>query len=178
MAHHISPLQETARAFFVPMALRHACCRPSRMLASRSSLRPFGPSSCFDLLQKVRSRSPAAQDPHLAGSPAPQVLTFGACFPLPFSRCGRHSFLPCRRGVLPPCSTAPLSGFRGCRCRAIRPSCGPTNRHSVLPVPLVSRPERVPVLPCPAPEKTKRKESRGFPSSCPARLAPRITDVV
>ena len=110
MAHHISPLQETARAFFVPMALRHACCRPSRMLAPRSFLAPFRPFSCFDLLQKVRSRSPAAQDPHLAVSPAPQVLTFGACFPLPFSRCGRHSFLPCRRGVLPLVPLRPCPG--------------------------------------------------------------------
>ena len=161
MAHHISPLQETARAFFVPMALRHACCRPSRMLASRSSLRPFGPSSCFDLLQKVRSRSPAAQDPHLAGSPAPQVLTFGACFLLPFSRCGRHSFLPCRRRSAPLFHCAP-SGFRGCRCRAIRPSCGPTNRHPVLPVPLVPRRNGSHALPC-LPLKKQRGRKAGLP---------------
>ena len=179
MAHHISPLQETARAFFVPMALRHACCRPSRMLASRSSLRPFGPSSCFDLLQKVRSRSPAAQDPHLAGSPAPQVLTFGACFLLPFSRCGWHSFLPCRR------RSAPLF-----HCAPVRFQRMPLPRHTAILRPnkqafCIAGAPRVPPgtgpsppLSCPAPEKTKRKESRGFPSSCPARLAPRITDVV
>ena len=174
MAHHISPLQETARAFFVPMALRHACCRPPECSRPGRSLRPFGLPSCFDLLQKIRSRSPAAQDQYMAGSPAPQVLTSGLVSPSPFPDADGIVFY-LAAGVLPPCSTAPLSRFHEDAVAA--PYGHPAAQQTGAGAPRAPS-ERIPRPPLLAPEKTKRKESRGFPSSCPARLAPRITDVV